>query len=167
MYLAVALRDQAQSVLGNLPAEDKCNYRLLSKALEERFLPSNQTELYRAQLRERRQRASGSLPELGQDVRRLANLAYPTAPIEVRDTLAKEQFIDALKESDMRLRIKQARPVDLNDAIRHAVELFDREQRLFERGKATGEVCGQRHFELFIESCTRNSKGDEFHENEN
>ena len=66
MYLAVALRGQAQSVLGNLPAEDKCNYRLLSKALEERFLPSNQTELYRAQLRERRQRASESLPELGQ-----------------------------------------------------------------------------------------------------
>ena len=74
-------------------------------------------------MRERRQRASETLPELGQDVRRLANLAYPTAPIEVRETLAKEQFIDALKDSDMRIRIKQSRPVDLNDAIRHAVEL--------------------------------------------
>jgi uncharacterized protein YutE (UPF0331/DUF86 family) len=92
-------------------------------ALEERFLPSNQTELYRAQLRERMQRASESLPELGQDVCRLAGLAYPTAPIEVRDTLAKEHFIDTLKESDMRLRIKQARPVNLNDAIVHAMEL--------------------------------------------
>jgi hypothetical protein len=126
MYLAVALRGQAQSVLGNLPTEDRCNYRLLGKALEERSLPSNQTELYRAQLRERRQMASESLPELGQDLHRLANLAYPTAPIEVRGTLAKEKFIDALKESDMRLRIKQAGPMDLNDAIsiiRHAVEL--------------------------------------------
>ena len=123
MYLAVALRGQAQSVLGNLPVGDRCNYRLLSNALEERFLPPNQTELYRAQLRERRQRASESLPELGQDLRRLVNLAYPTAPIEVRETLAKEQFIDALKESEMRLRVKQARPMDLNDAIRHAVEL--------------------------------------------
>jgi hypothetical protein len=46
MYLDVALRGQAQSVLGNLPTEDRCNYmyRLLSKALEESFLPSNQTE---------------------------------------------------------------------------------------------------------------------------
>ena len=74
-------------------------------------------------MRERRQRASETLPELGQDVRRLANLAYPTAPIEVRETLAKEQFIDALKDSDMRIRIKQARPVNLNDALCHAVEL--------------------------------------------
>ena len=41
----------------------------------------------------------------------------------MRETLAKEQFIDALKESEMRLRVKQARPMDLNDAIRHAVEL--------------------------------------------
>jgi hypothetical protein len=29
MYLAVALRDRAQSVLGSLPEGEKCNYRLL------------------------------------------------------------------------------------------------------------------------------------------
>jgi hypothetical protein len=36
-------------------------------------------------------------------------LAYPTEPIELRDTLAKEQFIDTLNESDMRLRINQVK----------------------------------------------------------
>lgn len=123
MHLAVSLRGQAQGVLGNLPEGEKCNYRLLCKALEERFLPTNQTELYRAQLRERRQKATETLPELGQEIRRLTNLAYPTAPVEVRETLAKEQFIDALRDRDMRLRVKQARPADLNDAVRHAVEL--------------------------------------------
>lgn len=123
MHLAVSLRGQAQGVLGNLPEGDKCNYRLLCKALEERFSPTNQTELYRAQLRERRQKASDSLPELGQDIRRLTNLAYPTAPVEVKETLSKEQFIDALRDRDMRLRVRQARPIDLNDAVRHAVEL--------------------------------------------
>lgn len=34
-----------------------------------------------------------------------------------------EQFLDALPDSDMRIRIKQARSRDLNDAIKHAVEL--------------------------------------------
>ena len=80
-------------------------------------------ELYRIQLRERQQEASESLPELGQHIRRLTNLAYPTVPADVRETLAKDQFVDALANSDMRLRIKQARPVNLNDAVRHAVEL--------------------------------------------
>jgi hypothetical protein len=79
--------------------------------------------LYRTQQRERRQRAVETLTELGQDVRHLANLAYPTAPNDVRETLAKEQFIDSLIDVDMRLRKKQARPIKLNDAIKHAVEL--------------------------------------------
>ena len=63
------------------------------------------------------------MAELGQEIRRLTSLAYPKAPSDVRETLAKEQFVDALVNSEMRLKIKQARPVDLNDAVRHAVEL--------------------------------------------
>ena len=122
LYLAVSLRGQAQGVFGNLLSRTH-DYSELAKALQERFAPPNQTELYRVQLRERRQKATESLSELGQDIRRLTNLAYPTAPSDLRETLSKEQFIDALVSSDMRIRVKQARPVDLNDAIRHAVEL--------------------------------------------
>jgi hypothetical protein len=93
------------------------------KALEERFAPPNQTELYRVQLTERRQKPAESLPELGQAIRRLVNLAYPTVPENVRDTLAKQHFIEALADSETRIRIKQSRPQNLNDAIRLAVEL--------------------------------------------
>ena len=130
LYLAVALRGQAQSVMGNLSDKSK-DYDSLVKALEDRFAPPNQTELYRVQLRERRQKASESLPELGQDIRRLTNLAYPTATTELRETLAKDQFVDSLISVDMRLRIIQARPTSLNDAVRHAVELeaFNRAEK--------------------------------------
>ena len=122
LYLAVSLRGQAQGVFGNL-ASKSSNYEELANALQERFAPPNQTELYRVQLKERRQRATEALTELGQDIWRLTNLAYPRAPSDVRETLAKEQFIDSLHSSDMRLRIKQARPTSLNQAVRHAVEL--------------------------------------------
>ena len=122
LYLAVSLRGQAQGVFGNISTQSR-DYAKLVLALEERFAPPNQTELYRVQLRERRQTASETLSAMGQDIRRHTNLAYPTAPCDVRETLAKEQFIDALHSSDMRLRVKQARPSDLNDAVRHAVEL--------------------------------------------
>ncbi|XP_056006949.1 uncharacterized protein LOC130050723 [Ostrea edulis] len=123
LYLAASLRGQAQGVLGNQPRDERQSYQKLVKALQDRFAPVNQTELYRAQLRERRQKASESLPEMGQDVRRLVNLAYPTAPDDVREILATEQFLDGLHSSEMRLKIKQARPVNLNDAIQRAVEL--------------------------------------------
>ena len=123
LYLAVSLRGQSQGVLGNLPGGAIKKYTDLITALDERFAPPNQMELYRAQLRERRQKATETLPELGQSIRRLTNQAYSTAPVDVIETLAKEQFIDALIDSDMRIRIKQARPANLNEAIRHAVEL--------------------------------------------
>ncbi len=122
LYVAVALRGQAQGVLSNLDTKTN-SYDELMTALQERFAPPNQTELYRAQLRERRQKASETLSELAQDIRRLTNFAYPTAPIDVRETLAKEQFVDSLFSSDMRIRVKQSRPTNLNDAVRHAVEL--------------------------------------------
>ncbi|VDI13238.1 Hypothetical predicted protein [Mytilus galloprovincialis] len=102
---------------------NKQNYKALVNALEQRFAPPNQTELYRVQLTERRQKASESLPELGQSIRRLINQAYPTVPEDVRDTLAKQYFIEALADSEMRIRIKQSRPHGLNDALRVAVEL--------------------------------------------
>jgi hypothetical protein len=95
-------------------------------------------ELYRVQIKERKQRASESLPELRQTIRRLVNKAYPTAPGEVRETLAKEHFLDALVNTEMRIKIKQARPIDLNSAVCLAVELetFYKAERKFEGGKA-------------------------------
>ena len=123
LYLAVSLRGQAQAILGDLPHEDQSSYDILVNALEERFASPSLTELYRVQFRERKKKASESLPELGQVLRRLSNLAYPTAPRDVRETLAKEQFIDALHDSDMRLKVKQSRPRNLDDAIKLSVEL--------------------------------------------
>jgi hypothetical protein len=49
------------------------HYSSLVKALEERFASPNQTELYRVQLTERRQKPAESLPELGQAIRKLVN----------------------------------------------------------------------------------------------
>lgn len=107
LYLAVCICGQEQGVLGKLLHDKRQDFDKLVRSLEERFSPS---ELYRTQLRERRQRAAENLPELVQEIRRLANVVYPIAPNDVKETLAKEQFIDALVRSDMRLQIKQARP---------------------------------------------------------
>lgn len=69
-----------------------------------------------------RQKAAETFLELGQTIRRLTHLAYPTAPNDGRETIAKEQYIVALVDADMRLRIKQARAQSLNDAVMLAVE---------------------------------------------
>ena len=122
-YLAVSLRGAAQEVLGNLPQIQRQNYDLLVQALTQRFAPSNQTELHKVQLKARSRRRDESLTELGQSIRRLTGLAYPDAHQELVEILAKDHFIDALQESEMRLRVQQARPKTLNEAVHAAVEL--------------------------------------------
>jgi hypothetical protein len=118
-----SLRGLAQSVLGDLPSDRQVHYTSLVEALEERFAPPNQMDLYRVQLKERRQKASETLPELGQVIWRLVNKAYPKAPAEVRETFSTEHVLDSLVNSEMRIRIKQSRPANLNEAICLAVEL--------------------------------------------
>jgi hypothetical protein len=40
-------------------------------------------------------------------------LAYPTATGEIGETLSKDEFVDALVGSEMRIRITHARPKEL------------------------------------------------------
>ena len=68
-------------------------------------------------------RRDESLQELAEDLERLAKLAYPSAPEEMKDLLAKEQFIDAILDGDTRLRLKQSRPHSLRAALTLAMEL--------------------------------------------
>jgi hypothetical protein len=49
--------------------------------------------LYRVQQKERRQKASETLPELGQAMRRLVNKAYPKAPAKVREMLSTKHAV--------------------------------------------------------------------------
>lgn len=65
---------------------------------------------------------SGTQSELGKAICRLTCLAYPAAPSEIKVTLGRVAFIDALVNSDMCLRIKQSRLRSLNDVIRLAIE---------------------------------------------
>lgn len=64
-----------------------------------------------------------SLPELAQSVRRLVSEAYSTAPYDVQMALAKDYFVDALLDSEIRWKICETRPKSLDKALRVAVEL--------------------------------------------
>ena len=122
LFLAVSLRGQAQGVLGDLHEDTNRHYYVLVKALEERFAPLNRQSFIECNCARGVKRRQSQL-ELGQAIRRLVNQAYPTAPGDVRETLAKDQFIDALKDQEIRIKIKQSRPSNLNSAVQLAVEL--------------------------------------------
>ena len=122
-FLATSLEGNATSVLGAIPADRRTDYAALVSALETRFGSAVQKELSRVKLRNRRRQRGEPLAEMADEVERLARLAYNDAPIATQDTHAKEQFIDAITDDDLRVRVLQSRPTNLQEALRSALEL--------------------------------------------
>ena len=122
-HLAISLRGTAATVLTNLQPAQRQSYEALTAALNSRFGLTHQAELNRMRLKSRIRRREETLAELAQDVERLVRLAYPEAAESMVEVLAKDQFVDALPDEDMRLRIRQNKPAMLRDALRLALEL--------------------------------------------
>ena len=121
-YLGVSLRGAAQTVLYDFNAECK-TYEELVKFLRSRFQPDEQEALYKVQLRNRRRLPGESLNDLAQAIRQLTQNAYPKAPVEWRETVAKDQFIETLSERQLRHQVYSMFPKTLNDALATAVQL--------------------------------------------
>jgi hypothetical protein len=90
-------------------------------------------------------------------------LEYPTASLDIRETLSKDQFVDAFVDSEMRIRIKQSRPGNINEAIKLAVELEPildpMPKRVYDAGGKALNVSGKGDFTPKVGSfsCTVNA----------
>ena len=90
--------------------------------LKERFEPQNQCEIYKALLKQRIRKRDEGFPELAQDIKGLTKMAYPSAFIDLKDTLSKDSFIEALNDAEMELFICQKEPATTDDAVRLALK---------------------------------------------
>ena len=122
-YLAVLLTGSAQQVLSTMPKDATGDYQKLVKALQARFDPLGRQELYRAQLRNRRQKPAENLVEMAEEIRRLVEKVYVDLPAESKDHMGRDHFLDALTDGDIRIRVIQMRTTTLDGAVAAAVEL--------------------------------------------
>ena len=150
LELATSLRGSAQAILSDLRPDLRRSYTHLVAALTSRFQPSNQAELYRAQMKNKTRTKGQSLPELAEDIKRLTRLAYPTAPIEVREQLSRDCFMDSLSDPDLEWAIFQGKPLTIDDSVRIGLEY-----EAFTTGhrrKFPNRVALRRQTEIFEES---------------
>jgi hypothetical protein len=123
LYLAGCLSKGARSVLNDLAPADRYDYDKLDEALRERYGTEDQAELFKAKLRSRTKGKEESLQELAHDIRRLVRLAYPGAAMRMHNDLTKDQFIEALGDGEIRWSVFQARPKNITEALKVAMEL--------------------------------------------
>ena len=140
MELATSLRGNAQSVLTDLSAADRRRFSALVTALANRFEPVNQTEIYRAQLKSRQRRTGESLAELAQETKRSVRRAYPDASSDLRATLGRDAFVDALAEPDLEWAVYQGKPKTVDQALHLALE-YEAFQKSKKKVRAESYVC--------------------------
>jgi hypothetical protein len=98
------------------------DYEKLVAALETRFGPGRQTQLYRAQLKNRIRKRNEPVIELAQEIKRLVRLAYPSASMALRDQLTRDSFLDSLNDSELEWAVFNGKPTSIDDAVQLSVE---------------------------------------------
>ena len=106
--------------------------------LAARFGSEGQTEL---QLKSRMRLPRETLPELAQRIKWLVARAYPQAVTLLREVLAMDHFIDALHDSESRLRLNQNKPRNLDEAVCMAIEFKEFQ-------KAEAEQTGTKYIRM-------------------
>ena len=121
-FLAVRLTGQAAKVYFYLEEAIRQDWVALKDALGSRLDSPSTPELSKSEFLARSRKSNESIIEFGNCVRHLARQAYSTLSATVRDELAKDQFIRGLSDRDMVIRLRQSKPVSLDDAIKLALE---------------------------------------------
>ena len=56
-------------------------------------------------------------------MRRLVSKAYPEVAADLQDSLAKDQFIDALGDQEIRIKMRESGPKTLDEAVSRALQI--------------------------------------------
>ncbi|GBN09566.1 hypothetical protein AVEN_143854-1 [Araneus ventricosus] len=120
--LVASLRGSAAEVLQGIPADKLTDLTTIEKALEYRFGDSHLTQFYRTELKTRRQKPGENLQELSADVERLMSLAYAECPLDVRESLAAQYFVDAIRDEDTQHSTRLMDAKDLKSSLAYSMK---------------------------------------------
>ena len=140
LYLASCLSGDARSLLSELDHDGRRDYNTLIEKLANRIGSVNRSEIYRTQLKSKVRNKGESIPELAQAIKKLVRQAYPGVNKDVIETLAIDNFVDALTDSDIRLRVRELGPKTLADAERTALRLESHKIADKQRLRLVGQI---------------------------
>ena len=143
LYLASSLTGNARALLNELDDEKRRDFTSLVVALNNRFGSENKAEYFRSKLQIKVRSPNESLMELAQSVKKMTRKAYPKATSDVINILALDHFIDAIPDTDLRIRLREVGPKNINEAENVAVRLETLRLADKQRGKHVRTVESQ------------------------
>ena len=121
VFLGLSLTGIARRLLSGIDPGTEGGYLQLRAALVARFQPDNQGGTYKAILRTKERGQGECLQAYAEEIERYTRLAYPRADIDTVAVMAKDRFIEGLKDQQMQFWIYQTNPESLRDAVQTAL----------------------------------------------
>lgn len=129
------MRGAALLQLQSIPPTVHADYDDLKAALWFKFVPQEWIKLHKAKFGARQQEKHEKLSDLSSSLQRLARKAYPEAAEELQGSLAKDQFIDALEDREIRLKLRESGANTLNEAVSRTLQIEAMCEAELRRGK--------------------------------
>ena len=122
-WLRVRLTGRAGAAFRRLPEATRADFTETMKALQERFEPESKKELYRAELQTRTKKRNEDWAAFGDDLKLLADRAYPDLPDKARERFALNQYLTQLDNTQVAFGVRQAKPKVVDEAVRLTLEM--------------------------------------------
>ena len=122
-WLRVRLTGRAQRAFHRLPEESQASYTAAASALQQRFEPKSRMTRYQAEFETRRKKRTEGWADFGEDLRSLADRAFPDLQPEARECLALQSYLKQLDQPQVAFSIRQTRPRTLDEAVAATLEM--------------------------------------------
>ena len=123
LWLRVRLTGRARTAYQRFSEENKASFKLSMDALKKRFEPDSKRELYLAELQARSKQRSEGWPEFAEDIRLLADRAYPNLQDEAREQICLTHFLGQITIPHIAFSVKQSHPKTLDEAVTATLEM--------------------------------------------
>lgn len=122
-WLRVRMTGRAQKALHRLPASATVTFEATRDALKARFDPESRCTRFQAEFQARRKKAAEGWADFADDLRSLADKAYPTLQEEARERLSINAYLAQLPQPQIAFSVRQKQPATLDDAVAATLEM--------------------------------------------
>ena len=122
-WLKVRLIGRVQTAFQRLSEDNHGDFKKAKGALKERFAPASRKHCYQAELQVRKKRKGENLADFADELKSLANKAYPDLQEEARERLALNEYLVQLDHPQVAFGVKQKNPKSLDTALTATLEM--------------------------------------------
>ena len=116
-WLPVRLTGKAQTAWKRLSDEAKGDFQAAMDALRNRFESSSKRERYAAEFRLRKWKKGEQWGDFADQLRCLADKAFPTLSEDAKEVLTLDRFLGDLSDANIAIAVRQQRPETLEEAV--------------------------------------------------